>query len=80
MGGSPSSSLDKAITNLINSGVTAVVAAGNDDTDASAFSPARVAAAITVGAITIADSKADYSNYGSVIDVWAPGAQGPLTV
>lgn len=66
--------------NLINSGVTTVVAAGNDNVDAIDSSPARVSAAITVGAATIADAKASYSNYGSVVDVWAPGTREPLTV
>jgi len=73
LGGGASSVVDTAITNLINSGVTTVVAAGNSNVDAGSTSPARVGAAITVGAATIADAKAAYSNFGSVVDVWAPG-------
>ena len=75
-----STSIDNAIVNLINSGVTTVVAAGNNNTDANSTSPARVSAAITVGAITIADARASYSNYGSVLDIWAPGTQRLLEV
>ena len=80
LGADVSSTLDNAIVNLINSGVTTTVAAGNDNDDASGTSPARVSAAITVGAVTISDAKASYSNYGSVLDVWAPGMQRPLAV
>ena len=64
-----------AATNLVSCGVTTVVAAGNSNDDAANFSPASAPSVITVGATTIADAKADYSNYGAVIDVWAPGTQ-----
>jgi len=70
-----STAIDNAVVSLINSGVTTVVAAGNDNADAGDTSPAHVNIAITVGSITIADAKASYSNYGSVLDVWAPGTQ-----
>ena len=80
LGGSASSAVDNAITNLVSSGVTTVVAAGNSDVDAINTSPARVGVAITVGAATIADAKASYSNFGSVVDIWAPGTQTPSTV
>lgn len=69
----PSSILDTAIQNSINSGVTYVVAAGNYNQDACIFSPARAANAITVGATYTADDKAAYSDYGSCVDIWAPG-------
>jgi len=72
---SASTAIDNAVVSLINSGVTTVVGAGNDNADAGDTSPARVKIAITVGSITIADAKASYSNYGSVLDVWAPGTQ-----
>jgi hypothetical protein len=66
--------LDTAVRNSIASGVTYAVAAGNDYcTDASIVSPARVAEAITVGATDISDVKADFSNGGTVIDLFAPG-------
>lgn len=80
LGGSVSSSIDNAVTNLIKSGVTTAIAAGNDNVDAIGVSPARVGAAITVGATTITDTKAFYSNFGSIIDIWAPGVQLLLTV
>jgi len=70
-----SKAIDNAVVSLINPGVTTVVAAGNDNVDAGNTSPARVNAAITVGSVTIAGAKASYSNYGSVLDIWAPGTQ-----
>lgn len=73
LGGSASSVIDAAVQNAINNGIVMCVAAGNESTDASTKSPARVADAITVGATTNIDAKASYSNYGSVIDIHAPG-------
>ena len=58
---------------LSYSGVTVVVAAGNDNQDASEHSPARAMEAITVAASTFDDEKADFSNWGAPIDIWAPG-------
>lgn len=72
LGGSVSSSLDQATTNLINSGVVVTIAAGNDTADACNVSPARVAAAITVGGTTIGDQMYSLSNFGSCVDVYAP--------
>ncbi|MET7604533.1 S8 family peptidase [Streptomyces avermitilis] len=74
LGGGASTSLDTAVSNSIASGVTYAVAAGNSSANASSYSPARVAAAITVGATTSTDAKAGYSNYGSVLDIFAPGS------
>ncbi|MFL1904127.1 S8 family peptidase [Streptomyces tauricus] len=74
LGGGASSTLDAAVSNSIASGVTYAVAAGNSSANASSYSPARVAAAITVGATTSTDAKASYSNYGSVLDIFAPGS------
>lgn len=74
LGGGADSALDTAVRNSIASGITYGVAAGNESTDASTKSPARVAEAITVGATTSADAKASYSNYGSILDVFAPGS------
>lgn len=74
LGGGASTSLDTAVSNSIASGVTYAIAAGNSSANASSYSPARVAAAITVGATTSADAKASYSNYGSVLDLFAPGS------
>ena len=73
LGGSASSSLDDAVRNSIASGVTYAVAAGNDYANACNYSPARVDEALTTGATTSSDAKASYSNYGSCVDIFAPG-------
>ncbi|MGW0331978.1 S8 family peptidase [Streptomyces sp. NPDC003011] len=74
LGGGASTTLDTAVANSIASGVTYAVAAGNSSANASSYSPARVASAITVGATTSTDARASYSNYGSVLDIFAPGS------
>jgi subtilisin family serine protease len=74
LGGGASTALDNAVKAAIDSGVTFVVAAGNDNLPACWFSPARVPAAITVGATTNTDVKASYSNTGSCVDLFAPGS------
>ncbi|MFJ9338016.1 S8 family peptidase [Streptomyces sp. NPDC101733] len=74
LGGGADSALDTAVRNSIASGITYGVAAGNESTDASTKSPARVAEAITVGATTNTDAKASYSNYGTILDIFAPGS------
>ncbi|MFD3678697.1 S8 family serine peptidase [Streptomyces sp. NPDC058613] len=74
LGGGADSALDTAVRNSIASGITYAVAAGNETADASTKSPARVAEAITVGATTNTDAKASYSNYGSILDIFAPGS------
>ncbi|MFK4105723.1 S8 family peptidase [Streptomyces sp. NPDC019531] len=74
LGGDADSVLDAAVANSIAAGITYAVAAGNDNTTASSNSPARVSTAITVGASTSADARASYSNYGSVLDLFAPGS------
>ncbi|HJR07116.1 MAG TPA: S8 family peptidase [Pyrinomonadaceae bacterium] len=66
--------LDLAVRNLIAAGVTTVVAAGNNNGDAALRSPARVGEAITVAATDQNDVKTSLSNFGSVVDVFAPGA------
>lgn len=71
--------MDTAVRNSINSGVQYVVGAGNEDNDASIYSPAHVLEAITVGATDMSDERADFpfpgqaSSFGSVLDVFAPG-------
>ncbi|MGX9918424.1 S8 family peptidase [Streptomyces sp. NPDC002248] len=74
LGGGADSTIDAAVRRSIASGVTYAVAAGNESTNASTKSPARVGEAITVGATTSTDAKASYSNYGSVVDLFAPGS------
>ncbi|ENW5233909.1 S8 family peptidase [Acinetobacter baumannii] len=75
LGGATSSSLDSAVENLYNNGYVMVVAAGNSNTDACTSSPARVSKAITVAATDNTDTRASYSNYGSCVDIFAPGSQ-----
>ena len=79
LGGPTSSALDEAVENLISRGITVVVAAGNDNVDACNYSPARTPAAITVGATNTDDSRASYSNFGSCLDIFAPGTSIPST-
>jgi aqualysin 1 len=74
LGGSFSSTLNNAVTNSINAGVTYGIAAGNSNADACNYSPASTPAAITVGATTSSDAKASYSNYGTCVDINAPGS------
>ena len=75
VGGGASSSMDTAVNNLINSGVTVAVAAGNESgVDACTRSPARVAAAITVGSTTSTDARSSFSNIGTCLDLFAPGS------
>jgi subtilisin family serine protease len=74
LGGDPSTALDAAIANAVASGVTFAVAAGNSGANACNYSPARATSAITVGATTSGDARASYSNYGSCVDIMAPGS------
>jgi len=71
--GSASSTLDQAVQSSITSGVTYAIAAGNSSTDACTQSPARAPQAITVAATTSADARASFSNYGTCVDIFAPG-------
>jgi len=73
LGGGPSSTLDAAVRNSIADGVTYAIAAGNSGASACNYSPARTAEAITVGATDASDTRASWSNYGSCVDLFAPG-------
>ncbi|KAF8848994.1 putative subtilisin-like protease, partial [Acephala macrosclerotiorum] len=76
IGGSKSTALNNAIAAVTRAGVTVVCAAGNENVDASNTSPASAASAITVGAIdATTDAKASFSNFGAVVDIWAPGVK-----
>jgi len=74
LGGGISSALDTAVNNSINDGVTYAVAAGNETQDACNVSPARVANAITVGSTTTSDARSSFSNFGTCLDIFAPGS------
>ena len=73
LGGSASSSINLAVTNAVNSGVVFAVAAGNESTDACSKSPASTPSALTVGATGSNDARASFSNYGTCVDIFAPG-------
>ncbi|HVF41241.1 MAG TPA: S8 family serine peptidase, partial [Gemmatimonadaceae bacterium] len=73
LSGDASSALDSAVINMVSAGITTVVAAGNGNSDACRVSPARVNRAITVGASNETDQRASFSNYGSCVDLFAPG-------
>ena len=74
LGGGASSALDTAVKEAHNAGVVMVVAAGNSNANACNYSPAREPSAITVGATTSSDARASYSNFGSCLDIFAPGS------
>ncbi len=73
LGGGINRAVDAAVRNSIRANVTYVVAAGNGNSDAGTYSPADVFEAITVGATDRFDSRAEFSNYGSTLDLFAPG-------
>jgi serine protease len=74
LGGGASSATDTAVTNLVNAGVFTAVAAGNDNANACNYSPARAAAAMTVGSTTNTDARSSFSNFGTCLDIFAPGS------
>ena len=73
LGGGSSATLNQAVTNSVAAGVVYAIAAGNSSADACGFSPASTPTAITVGATDINDGFASFSNFGSCVDINAPG-------
>ncbi|KAF9579898.1 serine protease, partial [Lunasporangiospora selenospora] len=73
LGGGKSRALDDAVTRAIKTGLHFAVAAGNDNKDACNYSPANVETAVTVGASTLSDDRAYFSNHGECVDIFAPG-------
>ncbi len=73
LGGGHSSYMDSAVNYALSKGVTVVVAAGNDATNAANFCPAHIGGAITISAVDSNYQRAYFSNYGSVVDLAAPG-------
>ena len=74
LGGGANSALDSAVNNSINDGVSYAVAAGNSNANACNSSPSRVGAAMTVGSTTSSDARSSFSNYGTCLDIFAPGS------
>ena len=73
LGGGASTAIDDAVTRMVNAGVTVAVAAGNENQNACNSSPARAASAITVGSTASNDARSSFSNYGTCVDIFAPG-------
>jgi subtilisin family serine protease len=72
-GGAVSGALDLAVVRLVDAGITVLAAAGNNNADACASSPAGVEQAITIGATRRDDTRAVFSNWGTCLDIFAPG-------
>lgn len=73
LGGGSSRTLDLAVNAAVDAGIHFAVAAGNDNADACNYSPAAAEKAVTVGASTLADERAYFSNFGKCTDIFAPG-------
>jgi len=78
LGGGFSLALNAAVNDAVTAGVSFIVAAGNDNSDAKDYSPASAANAITIGATAEGpgqvDNRASYSNFGTSVDIFAPGS------
>lgn len=73
LGGGRSRALESAVNGAVTAGVSFAVAAGNENQDACNVSPSAAELAVTVGASTLADERASFSNHGKCVDVFAPG-------
>lgn len=74
LGGGASALVDAAVVAAVGAGVVMVVAAGNETQDACNVSPARAPLAVTVGSTTITDARSSFSNFGTCVDLFAPGS------
>jgi serine protease len=74
LGGGASTALDDAVRRSIAAGVTYAIAAGNSNANACNSSPARVSQALTAGSSTNADARSSFSNFGTCVDLFAPGS------
>jgi serine protease len=74
LGGGASTALDDAVRNSVAAGVTYAIAAGNSNANACNYSPARVSQALTIGSSTRTDARSSFSNYGTCVDLFAPGS------
>ncbi|KAF2874489.1 alkaline serine protease P32 [Massariosphaeria phaeospora] len=75
LGGGKNTAVNQAVAAGVAAGLFFAVAAGNNNRDATNYSPASEPTACTVGASDIADAKASFSNFGTLVDVFAPGVQ-----
>jgi subtilisin family serine protease len=73
-GGGPSETLEIAIRNSVDAGITYAVAAGNNSANACDYFPARIAEVLTIGSTTSEDKRSSFSNYGTCVDLFAPGS------
>ncbi len=74
LGGGFSQAMNDAVKNAVNAGITVVVAAGNNTLDACTFSPASELSAITTGSTVSTDAQSAFSNFGTCVDINAPGS------
>ena len=74
LGGGVSTSLNTAVNNSVAAGVVHAVAAGNANTDACSTSPASASEALTAGSSTSGDNRSSFSNFGTCVDLFAPGS------
>jgi len=74
LGGPADANLDTAVARTVSAGIPVVVAAGNDGKNACDYSPARAPSAVTVGATTSSDARSSFSNFGTCLDLFAPGS------
>jgi hypothetical protein len=74
LGGGGSDTVDTAVSKSVTAGVVYAVAAGNSNANACNYSPARAASALTVGSTTSSDARSSFSNFGTCVDLFAPGS------
>lgn len=74
LGGGYSAALNQAAQTMVSRGIFLAAAAGNNNANAANFSPASAPSACTVGATDSRDARSSFSNYGSVVDIFAPGS------
>jgi subtilisin family serine protease len=74
LGGGASTALDNAVNNAVTAGVFFAVAAGNENQNACNVSPARATGAYTIGSTTNTDARSSFSNFGTCVNIFAPGS------
>lgn len=80
LGGGLSTALNQAAARMVSNGIFVAVAAGNSNADARTFSPASEPTVCTVGSSDSSDRKSSFSNYGSIVDIFAPGSNVVSTI